>query len=759
MQAGAARLALLICALSAACGSGLRGGDAQAPKREARQGVRRALVVGCTTYDHNRRRSLRGPTNDVNLLAGLLQESFGFANENVGKLTEGLGPRLRPIRSAIVREIKSLIGRAKSGDQVLLYFAGHGSQQPDQLHSAAGADEADGLDEVFLPADAGKWNGATQAIENAIVDDELRDWISQLLDRGAEVVVIMDACHSGSGIRTDVSDEVARQIPLAELAPADELARIAQVNVDRAASARDVDRALDPLNRDGWVAIYAAASDQTTPEIPLSTLQRMLAGSGWEEPSHRPARAKADVQGFANEETWHGLFTLTLCQALQRTPTPSCEELAQIVRGAYLAQGRFAPTPVVEGAAIQRPFLGARNQPRSFQLLIEGGVWRVTGGLLHGLTPGTIMSVHSIEPETHFALAGHVRIVRCGATDSIAAPHHQADGRRVRAAGSNLPNGALCRVAQIEFGDFRPSVGIDPALLAAGAAGAVARSLLSAAARDDEAAFRFEDDPRHAQWLLSPAVNSSGHWLLVPRAAAQMARRSTGSSAEAAGEPGAPQAVEMTARDLQELARELRAVARAQNLCALAARSMTAGTETDLGLAARLELRQAQPAGKPDPSVNAAPGQRPVVHAGDRLEFVVVNNEPRQSIDFVLLFIDSRFSMQAIHPRNPAERNRLEPGARFTRSARVNANTAGVERALLIAVAARGSEPFDFSFLTRPAAGNPRSAGQQVVQPALQPVELLLRAAAFAGATTREAAPHEELRPFHLELRDWMVKP
>ena len=79
----------------------------------------------------------------------------------------------------------------------MIFLSGHGSQQPDQPP----LDEDDGLDETFLPADIGDWDGTKMTVANAIIDDELRTWLDAICRKGARVWLIADTCCSGTLIR------------------------------------------------------------------------------------------------------------------------------------------------------------------------------------------------------------------------------------------------------------------------------------------------------------------------------------------------------------------------------------------------------------------------------------------------------------------------------------------------------------------------------------------------------------------------------
>src|SRR5690606_30707049 len=101
-----------------------------------------------------------------------------------------------PTRAAITGELERLGVVVEPGDAVLIVYSGHGARQPD-----ASGDEADGYDEILLPADIGVWESETSQVENAISDDEIGTYLTRIRERGAFVWVIVDACYSGTVTR------------------------------------------------------------------------------------------------------------------------------------------------------------------------------------------------------------------------------------------------------------------------------------------------------------------------------------------------------------------------------------------------------------------------------------------------------------------------------------------------------------------------------------------------------------------------------
>jgi len=93
-------------------------------------------------------------------------------------------------RAAIEESITGWLAQnAKPGDNVTIFFAGHGSQMWDES-----GDEDDGLDETLAPADVEATN-----TQFDISDDTFNDWLSTLPTQN--VVVILDNCNSGTGTR------------------------------------------------------------------------------------------------------------------------------------------------------------------------------------------------------------------------------------------------------------------------------------------------------------------------------------------------------------------------------------------------------------------------------------------------------------------------------------------------------------------------------------------------------------------------------
>ncbi|MFQ5641338.1 MAG: DUF4384 domain-containing protein [bacterium] len=140
--------------------------------------------------------SLLGPKNDIPAFRQLLIEKYGFQPENI-EVLQGQNA----IRSNIVTAFeRRLIAPVGENDLALFYFSGHGTQITD-----VNGDEADGLDEAFIPYDG-------QSEGTLLIDDDLATLVERIPT--SQVVVIIDACHSGTGTRGLVR---ARRVPAKSL--------------------------------------------------------------------------------------------------------------------------------------------------------------------------------------------------------------------------------------------------------------------------------------------------------------------------------------------------------------------------------------------------------------------------------------------------------------------------------------------------------------------------------------------------------------
>jgi len=147
-----------------------------------------ALLIGISDYinfDDVEGGDLPGAEHDARSIRDLLVMKWHVPEENIRLLLSR-----EATRAAIEESVTGwLAGNAEPGDQVTIFFAGHGSQMWDES-----GDEDDGLDETLAPADV-----LATSTENDISDDTFNEWLGTL--RTDNILVALDNCSSGTGTR------------------------------------------------------------------------------------------------------------------------------------------------------------------------------------------------------------------------------------------------------------------------------------------------------------------------------------------------------------------------------------------------------------------------------------------------------------------------------------------------------------------------------------------------------------------------------
>ncbi len=154
-----------------------------------------ALLVAVSEYEKNSGWSSLNAFNDVPLVRQALIQQ-GFHQDNIAVLENEQATK-EGIFAAIETQ---LIKKAKRGSTVVFHFSGHGQQVQDD-----NGDELDGLDESIVPYNSPLYyqEGIYEG-ENLIRDEELGTLMLQLrkkLGKNGQLLVLLDACHSGTGTR------------------------------------------------------------------------------------------------------------------------------------------------------------------------------------------------------------------------------------------------------------------------------------------------------------------------------------------------------------------------------------------------------------------------------------------------------------------------------------------------------------------------------------------------------------------------------
>ena len=293
--------------------------------------MKKALLVGINRYP-DPGNELKGCVNDVRQMADTLQSQYGFPGDgNLRILTDA-----RATTKAILDGLAWLTSGASPGDSLVFHYSGHGSQVPDRN----GDETTDRLDEILCPYDL-DW-------EHPLTDDDLAAACARV-PRGALLTVILDCCHSGTGLRDFAFSGNRHYLPA--------LTRPANL----AHSARNLPRGdfvrpcgippSDAPDRRRFLPF-----PETSPPAPLRPHR-----------PHRPARrfgvsvtrtnavliaACRDDQTSADawiDGGYHGAHTFYLCRALANGARDLTYRALVSATGIALSRAGFAQVPQLEG--------------------------------------------------------------------------------------------------------------------------------------------------------------------------------------------------------------------------------------------------------------------------------------------------------------------------------------------------------------------------------------------------------------------------
>lgn len=681
--------------------------------------IHHALLIGCTEYSElDQRYWLEGPVNDVALMRRLLIDRFGFdpaLDDMVTLAADQKGKEHQPTRENIRREFARLGDSVESGESVVILLGGHGSQQPDNDPENPKDSEPDGSDEIFLPSDVRQWDGTAGTVVNAIVDDEFRQWLAKIVDRGAFVWLIMDSCHSGSGVRGGDA-EVSRQVPTEVLVPDEAFAHRDVSSNEKFADTYDESTR---QNDGGLVVIYASQSNETTPE------RRLPTGSP------------------KSEQKYYGLLTYTICEILSESRRNlTYGELAQAVQTRYIAMGRRAPTPLLEGSQRDNLILGREALPERSRLVLRqqrDKRWSVNAGALHRMSVGTVLAVYppvhsaTVDDDSATKPISHVRVTEQDLARSFVEPCDY-DGI---SASDSLPKGGRCEVVFENVVDIRLRVSIDSEDSKEVTLEPARRSqlLVDLRARSSRL-IDVVDDPKEADWLIR-----------VDGPKTQAVPASGVSIDNTAGHLQALQPITLSESWADEVLADLERVARADHLLRIAALGQDRWSGDGTGL--QMTLRD----GKSNQPIEWGPGGLEA-RSGDKVE-VELKNRGKQDLDVTLLYVDSAYGIDPLYP-DLGESNRLAPDDRASIPLQVNAETIGIENLVAIAVRGKG-QPVDFSILSQPSLelARTRGSGNGVFE---TPLGNLMKSAMFGGDGTR-GVTRQEMNEYAMKVVTWRIMP
>lgn len=445
-----------------------------------------ALLVAVTAYPNlPPKASLIGPNHDAALVRDYLLNNapVKFQPENVTVLADDLkdanGVNLAngsPTHEGILAALASIASKAQRNDFIYLHMSGHGANQPQVTEG----DESDGLDEIFLPSDTGKWEDRAKGVPNALMDNQIGQALDAIRNKGAFIWIIFDCCHSGTATRAAPMDgdlEQERKVEFEDIGiPADAMAAAAagaaasrgvgDAEAPRAAafSVADSPTSAEGITKGDIVAFYAAQTIETTPEMPLP-------------------KGDPDAERF-------GLFTYTIFSKLAENPNVTYRQLGHAVLQQYAADARVRPTPLFEGTLDARVFGSEKlDTIMQWQIDVKDNKATIAAGLLHRLSPGTKLAILS-SPTSELAEAlGYVEISSAKNLQSTVTPVEFEGKPALKLA--DIPPQAYARLAELVF-DYKLVVARPPASAGLDAEVAAVNSLLDEIAATNDKPFSVE---------------------------------------------------------------------------------------------------------------------------------------------------------------------------------------------------------------------------------------------------------------------------
>ena len=374
--------------------------------------TRWALLIGISDYTNFGDEiggDLPGAVNDVKAWRDVLVAKQGFTEDRIKMLLDGEATRAG-IEAAMTDWLRSQV---RPGDQLLIVFAGHGSQMWD-----TNGDEDDGLDETICPADVTR--GST---DKDIADDEIASWLNAIPTD--DITIFWDKCHAESSTRAVTPFARPRSL-------------------DREV-VEDVQR---PENATG--AAQVMASDEVTLdrvnkpvlEFAASQSDEVAVDAAWEQPD--------------GSVRYGGAFTTFAVRNLWNAPAgASYREIFEQTRE-DLKRERFAQQPSLTGTGVDRPAFVLPGDPAYAVapgtaagsstgvpvVSVSGSSVELAGGRAAGMTVG---SVFRAGPAT-------LRITAVGAD--------RASATVVEGAAGAIPANARARLVAYSYPPTNLSVSV-----------------------------------------------------------------------------------------------------------------------------------------------------------------------------------------------------------------------------------------------------------------------------------------------------------
>ena len=319
-----------------------------------------ALIIAIGDYDPTTGWNNLGSKYDVPLvMATLAAQGFDTVN-NVAVLRDE-----QATRAGIAQAIRQhLVDKAQSGSIALLHYSGHGQQVFDD-----NSDELDGFDEALVPYDApqkAEGQFANYKGEKHVRDDELGALLKEVRQKvgpSGDLLVVLDACHSGTATRGELTHARGTKVKIAP-----EGYQPTQSRGD----SEDWNEAGEGAQLSPMVVISGASADQLNYEAKDGNGH--LVGSLSLAMSRTLSNAEATT-------SYRGLFDKVIVEMSSLAPRQ---------------------TPQIEGD-LNRQILGGQAVPRLSYFGVKDRFDKkniiINGGQLYGIFEGTEVALYDIDTQ------------------------------------------------------------------------------------------------------------------------------------------------------------------------------------------------------------------------------------------------------------------------------------------------------------------------------------------------------------------------
>jgi hypothetical protein len=174
-----------LCGVVAALLAGPCAPAAGATLRAPGGGAVRALVIGIDQYPNLPSSAwLHGAAADAKDIA----QALAAVGVDARLLTDR-----NAVRPRVVAEMDRLVGESKSGDLVIVSYAGHG-MRVGEYPQWKGIDKDRASSQIVLSG----YGRSGDAAHDIIVDKEMRAWLARFDAKGVDALVVMDSCYGGA---------------------------------------------------------------------------------------------------------------------------------------------------------------------------------------------------------------------------------------------------------------------------------------------------------------------------------------------------------------------------------------------------------------------------------------------------------------------------------------------------------------------------------------------------------------------------------